>query len=330
MVVKDVFMPEPKDINKVNQKQAITEMKQASEDIDVITQTMEKAAKVVGLSGKEQELAEARAAERKSRETLEQDRQSTLQGTIDSLGKKITETSSEDKAIIRDLGVKLEVAKSESTKLMFDTLTNKINDLEKMKVESAPTTDIAKQVKGIKEAFHELGLAGAQQASTSLPPEMLLRMKKMDFDMQESKEDRADERSRRDKEWQLTVRKWDEEKSYKSTELTIKAGAEKERNGMLMGIVQTIGETVAKATTVAPAEATTVTEKAQIRTTQKEAVSENKGEKPVGAVPVQVPEGQSGQFECVNCAGLVAVAEDAEGAMCAECETIYSVARVPA
>ncbi len=332
VVNQDVFVPKANEVTRVNKEKEkeISQVQQVANEIDVVAATKKKAEELAGLPGTQQELIESRVAERKARETLEQNNQEQLRGSIASMEKKLAETHAEDSGQILALSTKLEAAKAESTRTMFDTLTNKINDLEKMKVESAPTTDIVKQVKGIKELFTELGLINSQQQSSTVPGEMALQMKKMDFDMQQSIEDRADERARRDREWQLTVRKWDEEKEFKKAELAITASAKKEQNGMLMGIIQTIGETVAKSTTVAPAGATPVSAKAQPITTQKKAIPEDNKEKPAGAIPIQVPEGQSGQFECVNCPGLVAVAEDAEGAMCAECETIYSVARVPA
>ncbi len=328
MVVKDVFAPKPSNVANVAKKEAISEVQRTANEIDVVAATKKKAEELAGLPGTQQELIESRVAERKARETLEQNNQEQLRGSITSMEKKLSETHAEDAGQILALSTKLEAAKAESTRTMFDTLTNKINDLEKMKVESAPTTDIVKQVKGIKELFTELGLISSQQQSSTVPGEIALQMKKMDFDMQQNTEERVDERARRDREWQLTVMKWEEEKEFKKAELAITASAKKEQNSMIMGIAQTIGEAVAKGTTVAPA--TPVSAKAPQRPAQKENVAENKEEKPTGAIPIQVPEGQSGQFECVNCPGLVAVAEDAEGAMCAECETIYSVARVAA
>ena len=317
-VVKDVFAPKPTNVANVAKKEAISEVQRTAEDIDVITNTKKKAEDLVGFSGVSAERDAAVAEAKVQREAREAEQQASLRGTIEDLGKKIAETSAGDKGHIKDLEIKLGLAQAESTKLMFDMLNNKISDLQNMKVDSASSSDVAKQIKAIKEAAGELGLGVAQTAVTITPPEIQLQLKKMDFDMQITLAEMADERARKDKEWDLQTRKWDQEKADRREELTMKYQAEKERNNTITGTVQAVGEAIAKATVTEPQGSVS-------GVSQQNNVSEQAPKKRVRGI--EISEGEAGTFPCTDCKQDVAVAEDAISAVCANCGTIYRVRR---
>ena len=317
MVVKDVFMPEPQDITKVNQKKAISEMQQASEDIDVITHTMEKAGRVVGLPGLQQQMDEARKEADSAKAALEQTRQTGLENKITELSDKFGETSAADRASLKAAEARAEAAKEETTQLKFSVLNDAINSLKTMRADTTGTADIRKQLQIVKEVAADLGL-GAPQAPPAMPPTMLLQMHKMDADLQIQLATMADESSRRDKEWQLTLRKWDEEKEMRHGEIQLKYQAEKERNGMLMGGLTKIGEMVAQSTVAAPQG---VSERAPEGAEIKEKAPGPK------VRDIQVAEGETGVFPCSDCGQNVAVADDAVNAVCANCNTVYRVHR---
>jgi len=111
-----------------------------------------------------------------------------------------------------------------------------------------PNKNLAEQIKEAKELLEPLE---GRNTQGQVAPEIAIQLKKVDIELKKMDIDRQiqieqmrDERDRRDKEWTLTVKKWDDEKHLKEQEIAQKAVADAERTQFMKGTVNTFGKVI--------------------------------------------------------------------------------------
>jgi DNA repair exonuclease SbcCD ATPase subunit len=285
------------EVNKTTQHmKAIKEVKDVAEELSGAGQLRKQA-------------AESEKARLKSEAELAQERQNQLQEQIRSMQTEITKLFDQKgpNPEVARLMQELENSKNELIQTRFNYLDNQIKELSNMKAAGASQTDLDQQIKQIKAAATELGLQ--PPSGTTMSPELQVQIKQMDINLQLQMEQMKDERDRRDKEWQLTVRKWDEEKEQRERELASKVAVEREKMEIVGDFVKKIGVTFAQASTAAGQETTA-------------------GK--VASQAIEAGEGDFGEINCPTpgCRGTIAVAKDAVKAVCPSCSTVYDIQRI--
>jgi len=252
---------------------------------------------------------ESEKARQKSVAELADERQKQLQNEIKNIQTEMTKLFDQKgpNPEVAKLMQQLENTKNELIQNRFDYLDKQMKELSTMKATGANQSALDEQIKQIKSAAMELGLQ--PPSGTTMSPELQVQLKQMDIDLQLQMEQMKDDRDRRDKEWQLTVKKWEEEKDQKERELGAKVAVEKEKIALGGDFMKKIGATFARATIDAGQEMTAGKVASQI-------IKANEGD--FGEMPCLVP----------GCGGTIAIARDAVKAVCPSCSTVYEIQRI--
>jgi len=279
-----------------DQMKAIKEVKDVAEEIS-------------GAGELRKQVEKSEEARQKSEAELAKERQNQLQDQIKNLQTEMTKLFDQKgpNPEVAKLMQQLENTKNELVQNRFDYLDKQIKELSQMKTSGASQTALDQQIKQIKAAASELGLQ--TPSGTTMSPELQVQLKQMDINLQLQMEQMKDDRDRRDKEWQLTVKKWDEEKDRKERELGAKVAVEKEKLGLAGDFMKKIGGTFARATIDAGKEMTAGKVASQV---------------------IQAGEGDFGEMPCLTpgCGGTIGIAKDAVKALCPNCSTVYEIQRI--
>jgi len=320
MAVEDVFVPPAKRITDV-----VNENKE--EDTEHFWERKSKEAK----SQREYEVAMAELDRvRQTGKPTAPESPFKVQGSINlgdlNVQEQMKEQQKEAKNVQQESRQREDVLRQENEKLK-DTLvqreinelrsdfTRQTSELNKMLQSHAPKTDIVSQYEqliGTIDRLQNKGLVGS--AGGVLPPQMALEMKKMDMQLQLELAQMADTRDTRDKEWQLTVKKWEDERQLRSQEINDKMQAEKERNQLLSNIPQLIGKAMVKGFGEGGAGVSGGD------------ISSRQGQE-IGAT-IEAGMGESGEIVCTRCQATIPIARDAQKTICPGCGLVYPVNRV--
>jgi len=167
-----------------------------------------------------------------------------------------------------------------------------------------PSKGLAEQVKEAKELLEPF-----KEKTGELPAEISLKIREMDRDLQLRLEEMKDERAQRDREWQLQVKKWEEEREDKKALTEAEISAKKDGNVLLADGVQKIAELI---TAIKPGVAGGVAGKA------------------VNPPVIEAGLDESGEVECVNCHNAIPISADSSSSVtCPLCGTSYPIKRIP-
>jgi len=199
--------------------------------------------------------------------------------------------------------------------------------IERQKRLEASFADLANEIREIKEG-HGRGrslaevideavqtaekLGYAKGGTPEISPELQLEIKKLDFNLQMELERMKDERDKRDKEWQLTLKKWEEEKEMRRQELQQKAEAEERRMQFLTQAQERIGRVIAGVVKSGGSGSDSVM-----------ASAVNK------SFHVEAGEGEEGEVACPKCNESIFVPPDANKAVCSSCGLSVDIRRIP-
>lgn len=184
----------------------------------------------------------------------------------------------------------------------MDTLTETVKGGQK------PPAEELKKYLELRDTFEQA--FAPKQSEQSLPAETQLEIKKMDNNLQIQLEEMRDARSRRDNEWKLTVRKWDEEKLMRQQELDAKITGEREK----LDTIKTIGDRFVGAVVGGLMEGSGETPAIASRPEKK--------------YTIDAGESEEGEFNCPKCNSVVGIAADTVTAICANCGMKFPIRRV--
>ena len=197
-----------------------------------------------------------------------------------------------------------EVAKSKGSGKEFTETFTQLTEAAKAMGWVAPTKEepktFAEQLNQAVDIATKLGYDKADKQS-----QMSLELERLKADNTIRLEEMKDARDVRDKEWQLKLKQWEEEKEHKREEIQAKIDIEKERNQLIANAI----------------------------TELKGFVSEIRGkgggvaQPPVNYVTAGV--GETGELECPGCKAVIPVGGDDTTATCPGCGAAYPIRRIP-
>jgi hypothetical protein len=267
---------------------------------------------LAGTNQLRKENKEINDALKKTEAELAQERQNRLEEQIQNLKTDITKALTErgPSPEVARLVQELENLKAQLVQNRFDYLDREIKELRTMKATGANQGAIDEQIRQIKAAAVELGLQ--PPSGTTMSPELQVQIKQMEINLQLQLEQMKDDRERRNREWELTIKKWDEERELKAREIDGKITVEREKTGLIGDFIKRVGGSFARATTDA---------------SQQIAAAGGK----ISNQVIEAEEGDFGEVPCPTpgCGKTVAIARDAVKAICANCGTIYPIQRIP-
>jgi len=151
----------------------------------------------------------------------------------------------EERQTRRELETELE---KERMANLENKLGSQITDLKKViednKVDKASVTE---KLAEIKSTAGELGWGPKEAGGFS--PEIQVQITQMNNDVKIKLAEMDDMRAMRDKEWQLTLRKWDDEREMRQQEINQKVVADQERTGLMRSMQQGLGRIIGKSLT---------------------------------------------------------------------------------
>lgn len=193
--------------------------------IESIRKLQDTAEDIAGAKDLKKEKAVLEKELEKTKDEVAAERQMRLEEELKTIRGEIMQGKSGDKEREKELEHKYEETRLELERERTNSLQSQILRLEQtMKQEgSKGKEDIADQIKKIKEAAKELGIIGVPSASPpALSAEVQIKLAEMNKDLQIRLAEMADERAARDKEWKLTLIKWEDERELKKAELNAK------------------------------------------------------------------------------------------------------------
>jgi len=301
---RELYLPEP--IFKANPEPSsnpVDEVKKAADHIRVVSEVQNTAAQLVGLERLEKERKEMEEKLEKTKEELEKARQQALERELAEIKQELKKAQEQrDIPAIKELEHKLEEAREAYHREQLEALRKEIAELRKS---GGAGINLAEEIKRIRETAQELGLR--PNAPTETPPDILLQLKKMDHDLQIKLEEMRDERARREKEWQLTLKKWEEEREMRRAEIQQKYEAEREK-------IETLKSSFDRAVRIITRALTEEEEEIPSQISQQ--------------YYVEAGEGEMGEFSCPKCGSAVSIAPDAIKAICAGCGFTAPIKRV--
>jgi len=221
-----------------------------------------------------------------------------LGGKIDQLSQSIKEGV--DKKSIVDQITELKRAAGELG--LGGSKFSEVQDALDMVDKIRPSKGLSEQVKDAKELLETFG----KKETDHLSPEISLKMKEMDRDLQIRLEEMRDRRADRDRDWQLKLKQWEEEREDKKTQIMAEIQVKREGNELLAGIGEKVGEVILAA---------------------KGAVGAGAGA--IASRVITAGIGDAGETECPGCHTVIPISESDADVICAGCGARYSIERTP-
>lgn len=186
--------------------------------------------------------------------------------------------------------------------------TRQLDDLKKLLVEGGPGSkqSITEKIAEVKSNAAELGYGPKQPGG--IPPDIQIKLQQMDTDLKIRLANMENERDARNKEWQLTLMKYNDGKALGQQRLQEEIAANTERTQLMKGALDTVGRIAGKA----------MVEGGGGEVAQKTAARQ---------YPLTADEGETGEFDCPGCGAKLYLAPDAVEVPCAACGSISSFTR---
>jgi hypothetical protein len=304
--------------------ESISDVKKQAEDIDVVEQTVETAKKLAGTSAlekqlehKDGQLEKATAEKDKLKDELSASKIELIKG---ELGGKIDKLAEDIKGGASPKSISDQITEVKKAAESLGLGTSKFSDLKEMMalIQSLnPQRNLSEQVKEARELLTALEPSESKEkggAVEGIPASIYLQVKQMESNTQLELEKMKDDRQRRDQEFQLTLRRYDEERLSRQEKMQMDYTIQKERNEMIAGAIEGFGRAAGKGYAEAlgkgPGEVATQT-----------------GEQGKYPVPIKLAEGESGTMECPLCKKPIGVGPTTEVAECIGCHTKFDVVR---
>jgi len=240
-----------------------------------------------------------------------QEQQQQLQATI-------VKIQDDAKTQIQELNKEKETYREELHKIQLDMVektmkANMDNVLVEIRESRKPTPGILDQIDQIAHMATALGYKKPEETE-DLPASLRLQMMKMEMDMKQSERQFEWDKMQAEREWTLTLEKLKQESSIRSAEL---ANEEKKRN-MFISPFESIGAAVARGLLDNGGQQQEEPIQKQARNPQKKNYK------------LEANAGESGEIDCPECGEKVAIAPTARTAICASCDSKFSIDRIPA
>jgi hypothetical protein len=307
--------------DKANPEATIDGVKKQTQDMDAIDQAMSSARKLSGAKTLQEELDR----QDKKLEKVEQERNKAVEdkhkAEIDivrtELGSKIDhlQESWQGGASKKTIGEEISDIKKAASELgLGGSKVSELRELMALIQTLNPKRNMAEEIKEAKDLLATLQPPQQEKQGIigGFPAEIALQIKKMDTDLQLHLEQMKDDRLRRDQEFKLELKKWDEERDMRRAEIQGKIDSDKERAEMFAGALQTIG----KAAGEAYAE----------NLTKGVAAPGTSAQETYG---IRLGESEQGTFECPHCKSPIGVGPTSINARCVTCGGTYPISRIP-
>lgn len=308
--LNDIIQSRLKGVKTPNTQQDKDEVDKTTQHMKAIKEVKDVAEEISGAGELRKQAKESEEARQKTERELAGERQNQLQDQIKNLQTEMTKLFDQKgpNPEVAKLMQQLDSTKNELIQTRFDYLDKQIKELGTMKATGASQTALDQQIKQIKAAAQELGLQ--TPSGTSMSPELQVQLKQMDVDLKLRLEQMQDDRERRNREWELTLKQWDENRGLKEKEIEGKVAVEREKMGMFGDFIKRMGVSFARGMSEA---------------------SQQSASGQVASQVIQAGEGDFGEVPCQTpgCGATIAIARDAIRAICPNCSTVYPIQRIP-
>jgi hypothetical protein len=312
-------------------EQSITEVEQETHNMGVVEKTVETAKKLSGagelveqLDKKDQKIE---ALEKERKEQAEARHVAEIQNVRTELGTKMDhleesiKRGASQKSIAEEI---VEIKKAANELNLGGSRISELRDMMSLIQSLNPQKNLADQIKDAKDLLSTIQ-PPEKEKTIGIPPEIALELKKMDTTLQLELERMKDERQRKDQEFKLTLKKWDEERDMRREEIQGNITVQRERNKMFADGLRILGQAGGRAIADAAREGSGA------------GVSRSAGSGAAGAQGAQAPsyhvelgEGEAAKFECPHCKSPIAVASTSTLARCLGCNSTFPITRVAA
>ena len=310
--LNDIIQSRLKGVKTPNTEQNTDEVDKTTKHMKAIKEVKDVAEEISGAGELRKQAKESEEARQKTERELAGERQNQLQDQIKNLQTEITKLFDQKgpNPEVAKLMQQLDSTKNELIQTRFDYLDKQIKELGTMKTTGASQTALDQQIKQIKAAAQELGLQ--TPSGTSISPELQVQLKQMDVDLKLRLEQMQDDRDRRDREWDLTLKQWDDNRALKEKEIEGKVAVEREKMGLVGDFVKRMGGSFARGMSDASQQLAA-------------------GAGQVASQVIQAGQGDFGEVPCPTpgCGAIIAIARDAVKAICPNCSTVYPIHRIP-
>lgn len=281
----------------------MAEREKKKQDRDEEIEGLQHEAKVDELKGKGKETTPITI---KPVELDVQSGEKAAQQRAESLEQRLTEEQKEH----RETEKQLDQERINSLRTDF---SRQLDDLKKLMESKGSTQSISEKLAEVKSTAGELGWGPQQQGGQQIPADIQIKLQEQDHRFKLEIENMKDDRDRRDKEWQLSLMKYGDEKEFKKQELQQGADANAERTQLMKGGLDTLGRIMGKAM-VEPGSAPS----SGIGSSSKAAKD----------YALEALEGEAGQFDCPGCGTGLYLAPDASRVQCASCGAMSNFTRI--
>jgi len=195
-----------------------------------------------------------------------------------------------------------------SMKAQMDYLTKIIQENNGRK-----DPNIMEQIEQISSIAARLGYAPPGDGS-DMPAGLRLQIMKMDIDREQAQRQFEWDKMQSEREWTLQLKKMEQESHIRANEIA----AEREKRNMFISPFEAIGSAIARGL---------LDNGGQIPQPENTGPKPQKRKKSLHRL--QANEGDAGEIPCPDCGEMVAIAPTARTAICASCESQFSIDRLP-
>jgi hypothetical protein len=157
---------------------------------------------------------------------------------------------------------------------------------------------------------------GKEFSIGGMPATIALELKKMDTTLQVQLEQMKDDRQRRDQDFQIKIKQFDQERADRIGEAQARIQVEQERNKMLAGGLETVGRAIGKG----------IAEGGHQIGGLAGSVA-GKAAQPPPSYHIELGKDEAADFACPNCSARIAVGPDSTKARCVGCNSTFPIIR---
>ena len=302
----------------------ISDVQKETESMDVIDKAMGTARKLAGtdtlaeeLKNKDKKMEELGKANEKIKEELHETRmeivQKELGGKIENLAELI-KAGGTRKSISDQIS---EIKKTADELGLGGSKVSELRDMMNLIESLRPNKGLVEQVKEARDLLTSLQPEGKKESLVEgMPAEVTIQLKKMESDLKITLEKMADERQERAQNFQITMKRWEEDGEMKKQEIEGKIAVERDRNELLAGGIETIGKAIGRGYWEAGQEA--IAPQGGISQKQQSQAK---------SYTLKLDEGESGEFDCPNCHAKVGVGPTSTVVRCVGCNSQFPITR---
>jgi hypothetical protein len=185
-----------------------------------------------------------------------------------------------------------------------------------------PQKGLMDQIKDAKELINTIMPppgTGKEFSIGGMPATIALELKKMDTNLQLTLEQMKDDRQRKDHEFQMKIKEYDEARADRIQEAAGKLEVERERNKMISGGLETVGRAIGKGLAEAGGQGSPLP-----------GAIAGKAAEPPKSYHIELGQNEAADFNCPKCSTIIAVGPDSTQAQCVGCNSKFPVVRKPA